>query len=86
MKPACALEADDGDQRHLDARPVGDARQHPVDRGWVKEDHLVHQLVSPPSADRHQRVPRVRADEMVLVEALELVVPDPAVMVGMWFT
>src|SRR3954469_25138108 len=51
-----------------------------ISRVWVKQNRIVHEAVCPyGAADRDQpRVVRVRADEMVRVEALELILVDAA--------
>jgi hypothetical protein len=59
-----------------------DAGQHPVDLAGVGEgeDHFVDDLIGADGAAhrRHAGVGRIAADEMVLVEALQLVVSDAA--------
>src|SRR6185312_1920107 len=83
MRDLVSDESHDGDQRNLDL-PAGrrNARQQPVDLGGVREaeDHLVDDLVGADRAAdrRHPHVRRIAADEMVLVEALELIVADAA--------
>jgi hypothetical protein len=83
VRDLVAFEAHDGDQRDLDALAGRrDARQHPVDLAGVgeAEDQLVDDLVGADrAADRLELgVGRIAADEMVLVEPLQLIVADAA--------